>query len=198
FMRLKSGRVWYEPGFADRQAALERWPALLRRITEGRCTPILGSGMLDWLIGSPQDIAQHWAGQYQFPMAPAERESLPTAAQYLAVTAGEYDSPRRELVDHLRRELARRHYGGVLPDRLRGQPLDALLTDAWRQARGGRPTAPHPLLAHLPFPIYITTNPDSLLEEALKEAGKDPVRELCQWREDLEPPPSIYDEHPDY
>jgi hypothetical protein len=198
FMRLKSGRAWYEPGFADRRAAFERWPALLRRIREGRCTPILGSGVLEWLIGSPQDIARRWAERYQFPMAPAERERLPDVAQYLAVNAGEYDFPRRELVDYLRRELARRHYGGALPERLRDQPLDALLTDAWRQARGRRPTEPHRVLANLPFRIFITTNPDSLLEEALKEAGKDPVRELCQWREDLEPPPSVYDERPDY
>src|SRR5207247_11034964 len=39
FMRLKSGRIWYAPGFAR---GFEKWPALLADLRQGRCTPILG------------------------------------------------------------------------------------------------------------------------------------------------------------
>ena len=39
------------------------------------------------------------------------------------------------------------------------------------------------MLAALPFPIYLTTNPDRLLVEALREAGKQPEVGLCPWSE---------------
>lgn len=35
-----------------------------------RCTPILGSGMTDWLFGSRRDLAQRWASEYPFQMTP--------------------------------------------------------------------------------------------------------------------------------
>ena len=44
------------------------------------------------------------------------------------------------------------------------------------------PADPHRVLAALPFPIYLTTNPDRLLVEALREAGSSPNR-LCPWNE---------------
>ncbi len=44
------------------------------------------------------------------------------------------------------------------------------------------------MLAELPFPIYINTNPGNLLVDALVEAGKDPRVELCRWNEDIESP----------
>ena len=54
------------------------------------------------------------------------------------------------------------------------------------------------MLASLPLPIYITTNPGNLLGEALAAAGKDPVVEICRWSEELTTLPSIYDREPDY
>ena len=50
FMRLKSGRLWYAPGFAEGRRGLEKWPALLRNIRQGRCTPILGPGLTEFLL----------------------------------------------------------------------------------------------------------------------------------------------------
>ncbi|MCK5430975.1 MAG: CHAT domain-containing protein, partial [Anaerolineales bacterium] len=41
FMRLKSGRIWYVPGFSDDRQGFEKWPALLRSIRRGQCTPII-------------------------------------------------------------------------------------------------------------------------------------------------------------
>ena len=31
-MRLKSGRIWYVPGFGDERKGFEKWPALIRSI----------------------------------------------------------------------------------------------------------------------------------------------------------------------
>ena len=42
------------------------------------------------------------------------------------------------------------------------------------------------MLAALPFPIYLTTNPDHLLVEALREAGKQPEVGLCPWNESVD------------
>ncbi|MCP4372700.1 MAG: CHAT domain-containing protein, partial [Deltaproteobacteria bacterium] len=76
FMRLKSGRLWYTPGFAGEKGGLEKWPALIRNIKRGRATPILGMGLTESLLGSTREIAQRWADTYHFPMAPHDREDL--------------------------------------------------------------------------------------------------------------------------
>ena len=131
--------------------------------------------MLEPLIGSPREIARRWAEQYQFPMAPYERDRLPDVAQYLAVNAGEYDFPRRELGHYLHQELVRRHFGGVLPDDLRRATLEELLTVAWKRLCARNPDEPHAVLARLPFPVYISTTPNNLLAEALI-AGREAPR----------------------
>ena len=44
-----------------------------------------------------------------------------------------------------------------------------------------QPDEPHGVLAGLPLPIYITTNYDSFMAEALKSRNKDVRREFCRW-----------------
>ncbi|HEV2912297.1 MAG TPA: SIR2 family protein [Pyrinomonadaceae bacterium] len=43
------------------------------------------------------------------------------------------------------------------------------------------PNEPHRVVAELDLPIYITTNYDSFMTQALIRAGRDPVQECCQW-----------------
>ena len=45
--------------------------------------------------------------------------------------------------------------------------------------------SPHITLTKLNLPIYITTNYDYFLEEALKSQGKEPVSEIFGWNHDL-------------
>ncbi|MCL4265994.1 MAG: SIR2 family protein [Anaerolineae bacterium] len=40
---------------------------------------------------------------------------------------------------------------------------------------------PHSILADLPLPIFITTNYDNMMMEALVQRQKEPRRELCRW-----------------
>ncbi|NNJ12815.1 CHAT domain-containing protein [Chloroflexales bacterium ZM16-3] len=89
-MRLKSGRVWYVPGFANDDADFPKWPAIIESIKDQQCTPILGPGLVEPILGSTREIAQRWADQYTFPLAPHEREDLPQVAQFLRVN----QSPR--------------------------------------------------------------------------------------------------------
>ena len=194
FMRLKSGRIWYVPGFAGKQE-FEKWPDLLLSIREGRCTPILGPGLLEPLFGSSREIARRWAEQHRFPLAPHAREDLPQVAQYLTVHQS-LSFPRRALREQLRQEILRR-YGSELPEELGRASLDRLIDAVGAMRRQRDPAEPHKVLAHLPCPIYITANPDNLLARALEEAGKTPDVVLCPWNDYVEQElPSVYDEEP--
>jgi hypothetical protein len=196
FMRFKSGRIWYTPGFGDERWGQEKWPALLMNIKRGRCTPVLGPGLTESLLGSRLDLAQRWAETYHFPMAPHDREDLPQVAQYLAVNEGRM-FPRDELGDYLRQELLQR-YGADLPTTLAQSSLSELIAAAGADLRAKNSADPHRVLAALSLPIYITTDPSTLLVDALREAGRTPQVEPCRWNEYLEQLPSIYDDEPDY
>ncbi len=194
-MRLKSGRIWYVPGFGGARADFEKWPALLDATRTGKCTPILGAGLTDSLLGQRRDIAASWAEQYRFPLASYNRESLPEVAQYLAVNQSPM-FPVEGLGHYLREQLWRR-YGSQLPPELKDAHLPALLSAVGEQRRRQDAGEPHRVLAGLPFPIYITTNPDNLLADALRAAGKDPQVELCRWNAEIMTP-SIYELDPNY
>ena len=211
FMRLKSGRIWYVPGFGDDRKDFEKWPTIVGRIREGKCTPILGPGLRESLLGSSRDIARHWAEQYRFPLQPHQREDLPQVAQFLAVNQ-ERDFPLRELRKYLIGEM-RQRYATDLPEELLADAdpddlfamvrsddelLDEMLTTVGKKRREANPQDSFKTLARLPFPLYITTNPDNLLVDALKEAGKDPQVELCPWNEYIEQGESLDKRLPDY
>jgi hypothetical protein len=194
FMRLKSGRIWYVPGFGEERQGFERWPALLRNIRMEHCTPILGFGLLESLLGSTREIARNWAETYHYPLAPDMREELPQVAEFLAVNQ-DRNFPRDELGEYLRRELQRR-YPADLPDALLAPKasLDQIISAIGVKRRAANPLDPHKVLAQQPFPIYITTTADDLLVDALWEAGKDPQIALCPWNGNVaqEPLPTDY------
>lgn len=184
FMRLKSGRIWYVPGFAGDKPGFEQWPSVLRGIRGGRCTPILGPGLLESLLGSSRDLARRWAETYGFPMAPHHRDDLAQVAQYLAVNQ-DPEFPRSELMDYLRQELLQRYDKGLEPGLDRAD-LDELLAKVGAQQQALNPTEPHRVLAGLGFPLYLTTNPDPLLTTSLKSAGREPIVAICPWNEYVE------------
>ncbi len=189
FLRLKSGRMWYPAGFGSRQR-LEKWPAVISNIEKGRFTPILGPGLTETVIGSLRDLARSWASRYGFPMAPEDRDDLPHVAQYLAVNQQPM-FPKDELVDHIKEDLLKRHAGLLAGSE--GQSLEQILSRVGTTMRAGRPADPYRVLAGLPCPMYITTDPSSLLEDALREtpahgtpgALKQPRVEMCPWNDSI-------------
>ncbi|HEX5690980.1 MAG TPA: CHAT domain-containing protein, partial [Roseiflexaceae bacterium] len=195
FMRLKTGKIWYVPGFGDGQT-FEKWPTMLRAIRNGKCTVIVGSDFAEPLLGSSREIAQSWAETYHFPMRSNDREDLPQVAQYLSVHQSP-NFPREELAEYLEAQLHER-YDTMLPAKMADAPLGDLFAYLGAQRRAANPADPYKVLAQLPFPIYITTNTTNLLYEALLAEGKDPQIELCRWNEDLEMIGSIFEEEPDY
>ena len=198
FMRLKSGRIWYVPGFGDEHGAFEKWPSILRTITRSQCTPILGPGLNEAMLGQERDIAQRWAEAYHYPMEPHERESLPQVAQYLTVNQYER-APYDELEEYLKQEIRSRYASDLSPDMSNGSTqLDKLIDAVGTKRREREPFEPYKVLAQLPLPVFITTNLNNLLAAALTEAGKDPQVVLCPWNDYVEQAESIFDREPDY
>lgn len=197
FMRLRSGRMWYESG-GPRGTVFEKWPSLVRAIETGRCTPVIGPGISDVLLGSRQEIARAWASRYRFPMAPHNRESLPQVAQYLAINQNRW-FPHSELEHHVRRTLLER-FGDEIPEPLRAPtaPIEDVLSAGWNALRTRGSVEPYSVLASLTTPVYVTTQPTRLLADALRAAGKDPQIELCQWNDEFVWEESVYAREPGF
>ncbi len=183
FMRLRSGRIGYTPGFAEDGGGFEKWPALLQSIKAGRCTPIVGPGLAEPLLGSTRDLATRWAETYRYPLA-SDREDLPQVAQYLVVHQ-DSNFPRDEYEGSMRAALCARYPEAVSKD-MSEAPLDDLLVavSTWRTARGELDA--HALLASLPLPIYITTAVDRLLERSLIARQRQAASAVCAWQGDAE------------
>jgi hypothetical protein len=182
FMRLRTGRIWYTPGFGGEGGRFEKWPALLQSIQQGRCTPVLGPALADPLLGPSRELARRWADAYGYPLSTGGREDLPQVAQYLAVHQDDA-FPRAEL-PHALVEAVRARFPEAVPGD-RSDDLGELLARAsdWRTARGA--FDPHAVLARLPCPLYITTAGDELLAHRLRARGREPAAAVCPWHEDL-------------
>jgi hypothetical protein len=199
FLRLTSGRIWYVPGFARTQdQQFDLWPGLLVYLDrrKPKVAPILGSGLLEPYLGSAREFARGWARNYQFPLAPHAQENLPQVAQYLT-TRFEAEAFRsmfeQELIKAVTGNLSRGF--GSQSDEASAADL---LAEAGARRRATHPADPHRVLADLPIPIYLTTNPDRLLVDALREAGKAPVIDVCPWTEESARPDSIFAREPKF
>jgi len=62
------------------------------------------------------------------------------------------------------------------------------------------PSEPHAALARLPIPVYVTTNYDHFMVEALRAANKEPEQEFCRWNDhpSVQNVKSIFERDPDY
>lgn len=143
----------------------------------------------------PRDLARSWAQSFGFPGAPPSATELPQVAQFLA-TVENPNLVRSEFRKYLTNQLIERHRRLVPGLDSKATPDDLLAAVAaawWTQD----PPNPYALLAALPCPIYITTNPDNLLPAALRAVGKTPQVELCRWLEDERWPPLLKDKDRD-
>ncbi len=193
FTRLRSARLF---AAASADTSFEKWPALLRAIRRGRCVPIIGPGLSEWMCGSRSDMAYRLSRDFGFPLAWPQRGDLPPVAQFLSVHQGQgvlRDQVRRKLWDSL---ITR--FGGSVDlapsdDEQEDRRLldDALhqvaLTQRWEHGDA----EPHLVLAELPFPLYLSTEPFDLMARALEHSRRgDVVRAHYQWRvkDDFEDP----------
>jgi hypothetical protein len=211
FMRLKGGGLWSEQvGFVGRDGAsggFEQWPELIGAIRGKTCTPILGPGLVEAVVGSRRELALALADAWNVPLAQQDRDELPQVAQYLAVRRSRTFLEREVLQksgermqarhpDALTEEL-RAPLGGV-EDALLPARLGALFRAVGKARAGVLDPEPHEALAELPFPLYLSTNFDPLMEDALVERKRVPVVEVCRWTPRIPTRPSRFAENPDY
>jgi hypothetical protein len=128
------------------------WQLLLRRVSTGACTPFLGAGVCDGTLPLGSELARRWAGEHAYPLE--DSYDLARVAQYVGVHQDDAMYPK---------ELVSAELQGIAPP-------DFGLEDE-----------PHAVLADLPLSIYITTNYDDFMFEALRRRGKEPRREICRW-----------------
>jgi SIR2-like domain/CHAT domain len=191
FSRLKRGRTYYLPEFGKRE---DTWRALTGRIQGRTCTPVIGPGLADGLVGSRKAIARQWAARWQMPLVHANRSDLATVAQYLRVRMAP-DQPAEELrsylVTLLRERYAKERESGELPEELfAGDKADELVREVARRRRAANGDGPEPysVAASLRAPVYVTTNWSNLLEDAIEDAGRTPVSHYFDWASQIDEP----------
>ena len=187
FSRLRSGRTYYRPEFAEQGDYT--FGALVSKIEDRACTPVLGSGMADRLLPSRQTLARLWADRWQMPIAQHARGDLAKVAQFMQIRTAP-DTPKTELRRYVITEF-RERWGDRLPEELyRPEQLPALLREIARRHREKDGNDPYPMVASLDLPVYVTTSWTGLLEDALVEAGRQPLVRSFAWHRhrDLEDP----------
>jgi len=132
------------------------WKLLLERISMKKCTPFIGAGACHGTLEMGGEIAEKWAKKYNYPLK--DRRDLARVAQFLAVDKD----------DMFPKDKIQQQFEGVAPPDF------------------SKPNEPHALLADLKLPIYITTNYDSFMSQALRSREANPQRELCRWNKYVE------------
>jgi hypothetical protein len=188
FMRLKSGQLWGDESDARGEVlgsvrSTAFWTTLVRQIQGGRCTPIVGPRAHGGVLPALSEIALRWADLHDYPFA--NRNEMARVAQYMATSQGE-DFPRYEFLDTVMADLTERLPPELQPDTDAETLTELVQAVGWQNLVADDPNHVHCVLADLDLPLYLTTNPDSLMVEALKARGKAPVRELCRWSEHLD------------
>lgn len=172
FTRLRLGRAWYEPEFGDSGDTTFR--ALIQSIKEPNCTPVLGSGIAgEGILPSREELAERWADLWLMPIERHYRGDLAKVAQYLSVRT----APR------LTQTEVKLYLAKVLSDG-RDEEVDVLrlISDAGERHRRDAPESdPYAILAGLRLPIYVTTSWTSLLEDAIRAAGRTPHIRHFRW-----------------
>ena len=136
------------------------WEILLTRIKNGTCTPFLGAAVNCGILPMGKEIAEGWASEFGYPLE--SKSDLSKVAQFVAI---EHDPiyPKEKILKRLDESL---------------KPID--FNDDY---------APLNVLAKLPFPVYITTNYDDLLYQAIDHHGRRSNRKPVVFEKNPSAPP---------
>lgn len=140
----------------------EDWQTLLERFAAAECTPFLGAGVNDGVLPLGGEIAERWTDEYNYPLS--DFKELRRVAQFLAVTHDNW-FPKSKLLELFYTKLGQ--LGATRHGSTTASPAD--------------PPEAVSVIASFPSPVYITTNYDDFLMQALAAAGKKPERVLCRW-----------------
>jgi len=173
FLRLRDGRIWYEPGFGgSSQEEFDNWESICIKVREGRFFPILGPEIGDELFGATQEQSDRLAEKYQFPLAAHERSNLAKVTQFISVDKGREHACEALAIDFVKR------LGGVDPGELPGRLQGAV------EGCRANPGNAYKLLSakELSAPIYLNASYETMLLRVLKAEGKNPEPVFGAWR----------------
>jgi CHAT domain/SIR2-like domain len=193
FSRLRSGRTYYRSGFTARGE--DTWTALAEGIKVGDFTPVIGPLLAKGIIGSREDIARHWVRKWHMPLTAHNQEDLAQVAQYLRVRTTE-DFIRKQLLSHLMNEITQRQRQADPEDVIWQLPRGLLashdpaqaISEVGRRLRTLDQGDPYRILAELDASVYVTTGWTDLLQDALKDNGRDPITMTFLWKPSVVPP----------
>jgi ribosomal protein S17E len=144
----------------------ENWEHLFHYINQHKVTPFLGAGIAREHFGSGDELAKTISDKFGYPFQ--DTFNLAKVAQFAEIKTRDALFVRTFVAEYITEKR--------LPD-------------------FNNPLEPHQILAKLDLPIYITTNYDHLMFEALKNDGKNPIIESCRWNESgwVRGKPSVFD-----
>jgi hypothetical protein len=135
------------------------WDDLLYSISQEMCVPFIGAWASAPWIPIARDIAQDLS-KYEYTFE--DSDQLSKVAQFVAIFDDNEVTPKNIVSRQLERIQ--------VPDFSLEENRDT----------------PYAVLADLNAPVYIITNYDHFMEEALRSKGKNPVSEFCVWNKALE------------
>ncbi|MDP9866461.1 MULTISPECIES: SIR2 family NAD-dependent protein deacylase [Streptosporangium] len=128
------------------------WRRLIDQLRSGDCTPFLGAGACYGTLPTGSELSRKWAKSYKYPFP--DDHDLARVMQYAAVLEGDPVYLKEQICEYLQ------SHG--LPD-------------------FGHAGEPHALLAKFNLRVFLTTNYDNFLVEALAGEGKTAHTALCSW-----------------
>jgi hypothetical protein len=137
------------------------WQRLVEQISNGDCTPFLGAGACYGTLPMGGELSRMWANDYKYPFG--DGFNLPEVMQYVSVLEQDPVTVKQRLTDQLSTH---------------GEP------------DFNDPAEPHAFLARLPLSVYLTTNYDDFMGQALRRVHKRPTVAVCPWYRGSESDPA--------
>ncbi|GAA3797067.1 hypothetical protein GCM10022226_15570 [Sphaerisporangium flaviroseum] len=131
------------------------WRRLIHQLRQGDCTPMLGAGAVAGTVPTAGMIADVLAHRYGYPFT--DTWNLARVTEYASVISRDSIDVKEEFRALVSRDV---------PDF--NDPNDV-----------------HGLLAEFPIPLFITTNYDNFMQDALLLRGKLPTSVIPPWYEEV-------------
>ena len=174
YLRLKNGRIWYEPGFGgERTNEFEKWKSICSQIKKGQFVPVVGPELAEDLFGGTRELANRLAEKHAFPLAAHERTDLAKVTQYIS-TNQDRTYVQDAVQNQFRIQISER-LSGITTD---SKSLPDVATEQCRKD----PNHPLSILPELNASIYLTASYETFLMRSLKAAGKGPEAVVASWR----------------
>ncbi|MFD9210506.1 SIR2 family protein [Streptomyces sioyaensis] len=136
------------------------WRRLVDQLKAGDCTPFLGAGANGDNLPTASDLAKEWAARYDYPFN--DRTNLSRVMHYAVIKEGGDGG-------YVKQQLINECFANVPPPDF------------------DDPVEPHALLADFPIRVYLTTNYDNFMAEALNSRQRTPEVAQSPWYTAKEP-----------